>query len=409
MAHKTAIPQEIIDEIIAHLTDDLPTLHCCSSTSYSLYVSSRKHIFSTICLYNTSATQNLLSLLDQNPGVANFVRTLHVYTSPRENTTTLPAVLARLSFVRNLIIGREGESGSMNWYAIPHATKHALEQLITSPALHTLVFTSVIYLPISILSLAAHIKALKLYRVAFTEPEPPDHTDVPHHATQAPTPIGLESIHCSSSMSNLSCPPLHAPHLRHYTIVGNSMANLLTVQKICTATTPACAIDDLTWLEYRGDDQYINPEVLVCPHRLTFSTWTFDAVWIQRLPAMWASISKLLSSTSLVALEEFSVTLKCASDLPVLPNVNGSDGDRDIKSACLGAPRVWWNQIDARLGDPSHAPRLRAVNIGLQIIGNGTDDSNVDGGTFEMQVMEYLPLLRSRGPGVLSARLEGET
>ncbi|KAF9459604.1 hypothetical protein BDZ94DRAFT_1324665 [Collybia nuda] len=412
MNHTIAVPHEIIDEIISHLTDDLPALHSCSVTSRSFYAASRKHIFSTIRVYSPSTARKLNTLLDKIPDITSLVTTLHVYVLPHKERTSLPAILLRLRHVTQLIIGHEGDIGIMHWRTLSPLIKGALETYIGSPTLNTLVLTSILHLPVSVLARAEHIKVLKLRSVAFAEPDASGGMEITSPTPiPAPSPMRLESIQFSSSTATLLqfSSPIYAPRLRTCTIVGNSVDNLLTIKKICSAVEPMCGIENIRWLECRGDYPDINTGILTCTRRLEIVTWTFNEYWAMRIPSMWASISKLMNDASISRLEEFRVTLRRTSDLALLRSIRdhhgGKNADIGNNESFLGAPRAWWVWIDEHLGDPIYAPKLRTVNFNLEIIGIGSGFMDSDSREFLLLVKKQLPLLRSRNTGMLAARL----
>ncbi|KAF9459599.1 hypothetical protein BDZ94DRAFT_1003144 [Collybia nuda] len=155
------IPQEIIGEIINHLSIDIEMLKSCATASRPLYPASRQHIFSTIHLYNVSKVQSLHQLLEFSPEISSLVHTLYVL--PFRTESLLSTVLPKLSKLQHLSIGPKGFGTS--WRSIPAAAKNALEELIKSPTLCTLELKVIFQLPISVFSLANRVKTLNIYLV----------------------------------------------------------------------------------------------------------------------------------------------------------------------------------------------------------------------------------------------------
>ncbi|KAF8580214.1 hypothetical protein K439DRAFT_318939 [Ramaria rubella] len=76
-----ALPQELVDNIIDHLWDDLPSLQTCSLTCRSWVESAQYHIFHHVEAQITIGDP-FWALLESSPHIAQYVKTLAIYQRP---------------------------------------------------------------------------------------------------------------------------------------------------------------------------------------------------------------------------------------------------------------------------------------------------------------------------------------
>jgi len=144
------IPQELVDLIIDHVYSDKPTLAACSLVCRSWLVSTRHHLFSTVCL---SQTQNALAFCEllESPLVTiqPFVRSLQI--SSIYGTRWIDEVIPRLeglSAVTSLRLSIGLQSFSAKTWASLRSTFRMLVKLdMDTVQFHTLAeVVNVIYL-----------------------------------------------------------------------------------------------------------------------------------------------------------------------------------------------------------------------------------------------------------------------
>jgi len=102
MASYSDLPLEVIEEIINALQDDIPTLQTCSQICSSLLPLCRKYIFRSVDLSrHTAAIQLFARLLDNNPGLSDYVQNLSytIFSHDMADTNVL-WVLGRLHRLR---------------------------------------------------------------------------------------------------------------------------------------------------------------------------------------------------------------------------------------------------------------------------------------------------------------------
>jgi len=161
-----AIPQDIIDHVVAAVGDDKHTLKQCALVSSSFLLPSRKQLFSKIYISNDRACRRLHRFLIQNPTVQSFVRSITLY--PPWKSLNNPPLLAllRLSFccLERFLINL---GDPWNWNNLSCEMKDALSSIIHSSALKVLYLKDVINVPTTLFLDIVHLAELALNSVDF--------------------------------------------------------------------------------------------------------------------------------------------------------------------------------------------------------------------------------------------------
>jgi hypothetical protein len=164
MANSVAIPQDIIDNVIAAVGHDKHVLKQCALVSSSFLLPSRKQLFSEISLRGDQASQRLHQYLVQNPVIQSFVRDITINqewnTTSELNSTSLLAIL-RLPFCcleRFSIISWH----PWHWNSFSSEMKDALSNIIHSSTLKTLYLKKVVNVPITLFLGIVHLTKLEL-------------------------------------------------------------------------------------------------------------------------------------------------------------------------------------------------------------------------------------------------------
>ncbi|KAK0437141.1 uncharacterized protein EV420DRAFT_1303172 [Desarmillaria tabescens] len=150
------IPQELIDEVIAFVHDDMPTLKTCALVSHAFLPSSRKHTFSRVILaqkdYRSSSARpfsggimctcdNFHSLLRSSPYIAFFVVSLRMVHFQVEygrgvrgiyHEDTLPCILDSLQNLQRITVG--ADDSKVSWRMLPSVFKEALFRSFSLPS-----------------------------------------------------------------------------------------------------------------------------------------------------------------------------------------------------------------------------------------------------------------------------------
>ncbi|KAG5650275.1 hypothetical protein H0H81_012765 [Sphagnurus paluster] len=144
------LPQELLDYIIDHLHDDIPTLRDCSLVCHAWLCPSRTHIFHSVSLQPPKPHQLILrrmksptvcalsTILRSAPHLAQYVRELRIYEGMSWQAwiiqePALVALLPQLTHVRRLHLERSAAL-PIPWGSLPLGLQRAL----TSPVLQEL-------------------------------------------------------------------------------------------------------------------------------------------------------------------------------------------------------------------------------------------------------------------------------
>ena len=140
MAKLVEIPQNIIDSIIAEVSDT-SLLKQCSLVSSSFLLPSRKQLFSRITLGNNQNCHGILQFLVQNPVIQSSVRAITLMDGQWMDDKSVLAIL-RLSFAClecfsvNLLCDWTPEP--LCWNSLSSELKDALSNIVHSSNLKTL-------------------------------------------------------------------------------------------------------------------------------------------------------------------------------------------------------------------------------------------------------------------------------
>ncbi|KAH9952141.1 hypothetical protein B0H21DRAFT_817864 [Amylocystis lapponica] len=131
------LPQEVVDQVVDHLWDDIPTLLACSQSCCALFPATRVHLFSTIRLGDSGQYRRFQQLLQTSPYIARLVRKLTVSGSlvddPDAWVGQIPSLLEQLVMVDEL------ELTKLYWEVLQSRTN----SLTRFAALKRLVFSDV--------------------------------------------------------------------------------------------------------------------------------------------------------------------------------------------------------------------------------------------------------------------------
>lgn len=174
MVRSLAIPQDIIDDVIAAVGRDKDSLKRCALVSSSFLLPCRKQLFSEISLRNDQSARRLHQFLVQNPAMQSFVRSITINDINEwvEGIglrmcrslldTSLPALL-RLQF-RSLEIFSFNMTHPCQWNDFGSELKHAIASIIYihSSTLKTLDLGKIIDTPINLFLGIVHLTKLEL-------------------------------------------------------------------------------------------------------------------------------------------------------------------------------------------------------------------------------------------------------
>ena len=165
MANSVAIPQDIIDNVIAAVNDKA-LLKQCALVSSSFLLPSRKQLFSEIPLKYARSVQGLHRFLVQNPVIQSFVRSIIIQwdywgSGPFGTSESLPAIL-RLPFCCLQSFSIISYLPPCDWNSFSSELKDALFNIIHSSTLKTLCFDRVVNVPITLFLGVFHLTKLDM-------------------------------------------------------------------------------------------------------------------------------------------------------------------------------------------------------------------------------------------------------
>jgi hypothetical protein len=160
MANSVAIPQDIIDNVIAAVGYDKNLLRQCALVSYSFLLPSRKQLFSKIYLRGDQASQRLHQCLVQNPVIQSFVRKITITRCQSNSTSVLAILRIPFSCLESFSIDL-WDFQAWNWDSFSSELKDALSNIIHSSTLKTLSLRRVVNVPINVFGIV-HLMRLEL-------------------------------------------------------------------------------------------------------------------------------------------------------------------------------------------------------------------------------------------------------
>ena len=172
MTKSVEIPQDIINSIIAEVSDT-SLLKQCSLVSSSFLLPSRKQLFSRITLKNDQTCQGIYRFLVQNPVIQPFVRAITVTLMDNwsvkfpqwMNGTSLPAIL-RLPFGRLECFSIDLRMRLWSWNRFSSELKDAISNIIHSSNLKTLSLEGITEVPITFFLNFVRFTELELHSLA---------------------------------------------------------------------------------------------------------------------------------------------------------------------------------------------------------------------------------------------------
>ena len=173
------IPQDIIDSIIAVVSDDTPLLKQCSLVSSSFLIPSRKHLFSRITINSEESSKGIHQLLIRNPFIQPCVKSITMNGFMYLDWMTDPFLLVifRLPFstLESLLINfpRDNDcqwdswdwsydAETWDWNHFSSDMRDALSIIILSSSLKRLSLNGVTGLPITFFLFTAPLTMLEL-------------------------------------------------------------------------------------------------------------------------------------------------------------------------------------------------------------------------------------------------------
>jgi hypothetical protein len=171
MTNSVEIPQDIIDNVIAAVGNDKPSLKQCALVSSSFLLPSRKQLFSSIRFEcDDEACQRLHQFLVQNPVIRSFVRRINASYGWGSKLTFDKLLLAILQLpfchLEELLLSYRFWK-VVNWSDFSGELKDALSTLIHSPTFKILHIEYVDNVPISLFLGIDHLTKLVLSSVSF--------------------------------------------------------------------------------------------------------------------------------------------------------------------------------------------------------------------------------------------------
>jgi len=172
------VPHDIIEIIIDILAEnkDMASLKTCSLVCRAFSSICQKHIFSSVKLNSTKGpnhppTRKFMRLLDKNPSIAGYVRSLD-YVS-RFDGQRGPPILQRLHRVNNFTFGfndyQRYMEGKQDWEKITPSLKSSLATFIQSNSIVELSLFNIRNLPVTILMYFPHLLRLGLQHVSMAD------------------------------------------------------------------------------------------------------------------------------------------------------------------------------------------------------------------------------------------------
>ncbi|KAF8154574.1 hypothetical protein B0H34DRAFT_676329 [Crassisporium funariophilum] len=227
------LPQELIDTIIGHLSDDNQALQDCSLASKALSVTVQKILFKHPCLAVTNHpgrpnSESFLSLISRSPHLCDYVRNITIsdrrsiilYRHGRSwinDDKAIARILTLLDNLEGIFILGQISGTRMNWAGWSSETKAAILYKCSSVPLVELHLDHMLDVPLDIFQYVPALKSLSLINVHFSDPfgelSPLSHSRAQletlaiHIRTSIDTVLfspWLRSEHCTLDLSHLS-------------------------------------------------------------------------------------------------------------------------------------------------------------------------------------------------------------
>jgi hypothetical protein len=241
--------QDIVNTIIDELEDDITTLKQCALVSRLCLPSSRKYLFSSIHLDDETKCQALYEVLNNNSHLARYVRRLHIYCGGRLyqpthhpylgfgiEPTPLISLLRIICWVESVTIDW------ISWPVLPVAFRMALLDILKSPNITHVNFSSTFCFPINSIAELAHIQALSLANMSFemSSPKPNSLTLERDPRIMVLKTLSFDAVSAVSLAELLRRSMLDISNLRRLLLKDtDTMPSLAVVHKIMHAAAPS--------------------------------------------------------------------------------------------------------------------------------------------------------------------------
>jgi len=180
-----SLPDDVLDHILSFLQSDLRALKACSQSHPKFIPLVERYLYATVTLYdNNTISQNglgtpqFMTLLSDNPHIANYIRSLEVEVTYDliESVQYLEdiASVLRMCSLLNKITLKQIHSG---WAALPEAFRLAFLDCLHLSSMKAVCIIYVYGFPLTALEYAKNLKQLTLRGWA------PDHDFIPERST----------------------------------------------------------------------------------------------------------------------------------------------------------------------------------------------------------------------------------
>ena len=211
-----SLPDDVLDHILSFLQSDFRALKACSQSHPKFIHLVERHLYATVTLYdnNTIETRQFISLLSNNPHIANHIRSLEVEVTrdPIKSLQYLEdiASVLRMCSLLNKITLKQITFG---WAALPEAFRLAFLDCLRLSSMKAVCIIYVSGFPLAALRDAKNLKRLTLR--GWT----PDHDFIPEHSIH-PSIEDLSIQDCKAVALEKVTTWVQAQNLRSFECLG---------------------------------------------------------------------------------------------------------------------------------------------------------------------------------------------
>ena len=180
-----SLPDDILDHILSFLQSDFPVLKACSQSDPKFIRLVERHLYAIVTLYdndtiskNGLGTRQFVSLLSDNPHIANYIRSMEVEATCTHVESTqyledIASVLRMCSLLNKITLNEM----AFGWAALPEAFRLAFLDCLSLSSMKAVCIKHAFGFPLTALEPAKNIKQLTLH--GWT----PDDDFIPKHST----------------------------------------------------------------------------------------------------------------------------------------------------------------------------------------------------------------------------------
>jgi len=165
-----SLPDDVLDHILSFLQSDFHALKACSQSHPKFIPLVERHLYATVTLYDNNTisqnglgTRQFISLLSDNPHIANYIRSLEVEVTydlieSVQYLEDIASVLRMCSLLNKITL----KQIPLGWAALPEAFRLAFLDCLHLSTMKAVCIIRVFGFPLKALEYAKNLKRLTL-------------------------------------------------------------------------------------------------------------------------------------------------------------------------------------------------------------------------------------------------------